>query len=443
MTATMGERIVHLRRRRGLTQAELVQGIPVSHSYLSLIESGKRVPTRRILVALAERLGTTPEYLLTGRGLETRTLELDLRFAEVALRSGDAAAARERFAAVLDQAARQGDAYSAERYEALYGLSCANEALGDLDAALRGFEQLAATADLPSSVNRTTIKIWLCRAYMQSGDLGRAIDLGEAALAELDGPLDAFVSEEMIELASTLVLAYYERGDLTRAKLLIDSVVLAAEANGSLRARATAYWNAAIVAEGRGEIRAAHRLTERALALYSEVGNAWAMASLRANSGALLLRLQPPQLVEAAALLRQALTELLQVGSPADIATAEAEMARCHLLAGEIAQAVQVARTAVSRVEGGPHLEQAKARAVLAATLVAAGEEGDAVAAYMAAAAALEAQGARRQAAPVWRELAGVLMAMGRKDDAIATYERLASALGVPAVPVRPVAAPA
>ncbi|MFL6138436.1 MAG: helix-turn-helix domain-containing protein [Frankiaceae bacterium] len=442
MAAGIGERVIELRRQRGWTQSELVEGLPLSASYLSLIEAGRRRPRPAIIQALAARLGTSVEHLTTGRGPETGVLELELRFAELALKAGDPASARTRFAVVHEQAAGRGEPCDAERHEALFGLARADEALGHLEDAIRAFEQLLAAPDLPSSVNRTTVMVGLCRACMQAGDLGRAIDLGERALGEIGVAFGEFVSEEVTELTSTLVLAYYERGDLSRAKMLVDSIVLAGESNGSMRARAAAYWNAAFVAEGRGELRAARQYAERSLALYGELGHAFAAAALRGNVAAYAIRTPGADLEWADAELCRSLDQLAEIdASPADIAAMELELARCRLLAGRIDDAVEIARAALARVEDGAPLERARVQAVLAAALAATGETEEALVGYADAAVALEQVGARRQAATVWRDVAAGLEAMGRTRDALAALERMATALGVPASPVRPVAA--
>src|SRR3954467_9707552 len=103
--ALVGQRIRELRQRRGLTQAERVAGLPLTSSYVSLIEAGRREPRQRALEMLAERLGCTVEFLLAGRGRDgLHELDLELRFAELALRSGDPQVALERYAAALVQA---------------------------------------------------------------------------------------------------------------------------------------------------------------------------------------------------------------------------------------------------------------------------------------------------------------------------------------------------
>jgi tetratricopeptide (TPR) repeat protein len=436
MTDGLGRRVLDLRRRKGMSQAELAPAAHISSAYLSLVEQGKRRPSPAVIRGLAEQLGTTVEYLTTGRSGEPRTIEVDLRFGELALSSGDAATARDRFVVALEDARRLGAPYDPERYEALYGLSRALVGLGDLPAAIRGLEELLAVPELPSTVNRTGVKVSLCRAYTHSGDLGRAIDLGEAALAEEGAGYGQFVSEEHTELTSTLVAAYRERGDLTRAAMLIDSAVIAADASGSMGARGAAYWNAAVIAAERGDSRIAVRYAERALAMYGELGNARAAAALRSNVAAYAIRLPGADLAAAEAQLRRALRELHEAEvPPSDLAATELELARVHLLAGRDSDAVQQATEALGRLDRGVPLEYARVLAVLAAALLATGNEAEALAAYQDAATVLDGVGASRHAAQVWRELADVLHRMGRLEDALAVFDRVATALGAPAAP--------
>ena len=63
----IGPRIAALRRERGLSQSELAQRIQVSPSALGMYEQGRREPSAETMVALAECLGVTTDFLLTGR----------------------------------------------------------------------------------------------------------------------------------------------------------------------------------------------------------------------------------------------------------------------------------------------------------------------------------------------------------------------------------------
>ncbi len=62
-----------LRRRAGMSQAELA-GPELSASYVSLLETGRRVPSPKVVAQLAERLGVTPRSLQKeDTGLPERT----------------------------------------------------------------------------------------------------------------------------------------------------------------------------------------------------------------------------------------------------------------------------------------------------------------------------------------------------------------------------------
>ena len=62
----MGARIAALRRDAGLSQAELAQRLQVSASAMGMYEQGRREPSAQTLVTMAQALGVTTDYLLTG-----------------------------------------------------------------------------------------------------------------------------------------------------------------------------------------------------------------------------------------------------------------------------------------------------------------------------------------------------------------------------------------
>ena len=63
----LGPRIASLRRRAGLSQAELAARLRVSPSAMGMYEQGRREPPVEVLVALARELGVTTDFLLTGQ----------------------------------------------------------------------------------------------------------------------------------------------------------------------------------------------------------------------------------------------------------------------------------------------------------------------------------------------------------------------------------------
>ena len=64
--SVLGARIAALRRHAGLSQAELAQRLQISASAIGMYEQGRREPSAQTLVTMAQTLGVTTDYLLTG-----------------------------------------------------------------------------------------------------------------------------------------------------------------------------------------------------------------------------------------------------------------------------------------------------------------------------------------------------------------------------------------
>ena len=69
----LGMRIAILRVSKGWSQAGLSRRIGVSSSAVGMYEQGRREPSLGLLVRLAQELGTTTDYLLTGEKLDAGT----------------------------------------------------------------------------------------------------------------------------------------------------------------------------------------------------------------------------------------------------------------------------------------------------------------------------------------------------------------------------------
>ena len=80
----LGERIAALRRRAGLSQAELAQRLRISASAMGMYEQGRREPSVDTLVAMAEEFQVSMDFLLTGR---IRTLQEDEAMTQMLLSS--------------------------------------------------------------------------------------------------------------------------------------------------------------------------------------------------------------------------------------------------------------------------------------------------------------------------------------------------------------------
>ncbi len=66
MSEKLGERLTDLLRTRKLTQKDLSMKAGVTEAAISHYIKGDRVPRASVLARIADALGTTSEYLLTG-----------------------------------------------------------------------------------------------------------------------------------------------------------------------------------------------------------------------------------------------------------------------------------------------------------------------------------------------------------------------------------------
>jgi transcriptional regulator with XRE-family HTH domain len=436
MTGEVGERIRALRSARGMSQADLAGAVGVSNSYLSHIEAGRRPVSPTLLAQVAKALAVDLAQLEGGIPPDAKEeLNLRLRFAELSLRSGDWELAQREFSAVLESGRSLPLQPLVE--EAMWGKARADEATGQLERAIEGYEWLIGRSTESSAVAAAAVFVALIRAYSECGDLSRAIDIGERAVSALDADEVAAEVGLEVELVSTLAGCYVERGDLTRAQGLITRALNRAEADGSPRARAAAAWNAAIIAEARHDIAAARKQADRALALYSEVDNARAVGLLRVVSAGLRLRQEHPDPRWAFRELAQAIQELKEVGTRVDLAYAGTEQARAHLLAGEPKRAVEAGRKALDDLSEGDRLQRGRTLIVLGQAAAAQGAEREALTAYREAAELLLAATASRQAAAAWRELGEAYVAQGRANEAIEALRRASDLAGATYHPVR------
>jgi transcriptional regulator with XRE-family HTH domain len=72
-SVTIGERILARRTTLKITQREIAQSLGVTPQHISLIEQNKTAPSLTLLAGLAKELGTTADFLISGK--EGKTAE--------------------------------------------------------------------------------------------------------------------------------------------------------------------------------------------------------------------------------------------------------------------------------------------------------------------------------------------------------------------------------
>lgn len=424
----LGSRIRAARLAAALTQGELA-GSDVSVGYVSRIESGQRRPNARVLTALASRLDTSVDQLLTGvapRELDQVRLTLD--YAELSLESGEPLDAETFAAEARDLAEASGMPELAARAGYLHARAL--EAQGRLDAAIGGLEPLW---EVLGGALRAEVALALCRCYRESGDLTKAVESGERGLTHLSD-VGLGDSDEAVRMAVTLAAAYFERGEAGQAVRVGRAAVAKAEQLGSTDARAAAYWNASILESERGSVQEAIRLARRALGLLGEGRDARNLARLRTELGRMQLALDPPLIPEARANLERAAADLAWTSASAvDLARNDVTLARSLLLEGDFVAASELAVAVHERMSEQAPILAASAKALEGEIHAAQGRVEEAVSAYQRAAHLLTGVGADRSVAQLWFDLAELLEREQAFDLARTAYRGAAAASGVTA----------
>ncbi|MGH3423985.1 MAG: helix-turn-helix domain-containing protein [Nocardioidaceae bacterium] len=422
----LGGRLSRRRAEVGLSQRELA-GEDLSPSYISLIESGKRWPTLDVLQVLATRLRTTPDALVDGPVARPRTYEqidLDLKWAKIALRAGNPESAEKYARKVLEDSACSEN----ERLDALSLIAAATEGQGRLDEAIDILESLIAELDADETRELwLSCQVMLSRCYMDVGDLGHAIDLGERAL----GRVGEVMRDEEVMLAISLSGAYNERGDVKRASRLLSMILSRAEVEGSHRNRGAALWNASLVAEADGRISDAVHMSEQALALFSESDAVRNLGRLRVTCAFLLREQSAEHVQKAREHLTRATAEFELEGSVIERARCLTELARCALDEADVAEAERLIDEAHLVIDDGPEAEHAKVQLVRGHVLVRLGATTEGLRLAEEAAEALERSDSARQAARAWREVSALARSAGVESLALDALERAVDVLGV------------
>lgn len=425
--AELGNRIRAARVAKGWNQTQLA-GDDISVGYVSRIESGQRRPNGTTLDALAARLGVPVDHLLRGvTAREYDEIKLTLDFAELSLETGQHLEAEAQARQAVDRATV--GSQDELVFRGRYIIARALEGQGNLDDAILELEGLVYSRH--GGLLRIKSAIAMVRCLKVSGDLNRAIEVGERVMASLTGShIDS--CDEAVQLAVTVASAYFHRGDTGHAIRMCRKAIVKAEALDSPVARASAYWNASNFEAQRGSVANAVPLAERALALLGEGQDARNLARLRANLGRMQLELDPPEVPEALKNLEQAAEELVwSSASTADIADANCYIARAHYLEGDLARAEEMCAEIIAAIKDESPLLTAEAESLFGQVAAARGDADAAASAYRRAVFTLTSVGADKRAAQLWFELADLLEDVGEVQAARDAYRSAAAASGL------------
>jgi tetratricopeptide (TPR) repeat protein len=403
----------------------------LSDSYVSLIESGKRIPTPDVVRLLARKLGCSSSYLSSGIDEDAQDrMRVTLEYAEIALQNGEATEARDRLTELLADP----DLVSLPDYarRARWGHALALEATGELEEALHEFAALAAVLSPDYDTEEwIRLNIAMSRCHREQGDAARSVAVAEGAFARViskPGPW----SDETVKLGATLVGAYLERGDLVSGRQLADRLIEHADKLGSSVARMAAYWEAAIVARYQADFEQAVVYGERALALLGEAADLRNLSRLRGEYGTLMLLAHPDEAERARDELQRATREMAATAAGGiDIARCLTELARAELAMGQPRKAADRAAEALDLLGAEPRPATAGALLVLAEARVRLGREEEAREALGRAMTCLQQMEPSREVAEGWFNLAELLSRAGEEKRRTEAYRQALTCAGL------------
>lgn len=390
------------RKRKGLSQAEL-GGDKYSGSYISHLESGRRVASPEVIEFLSRRLGVSPlewgvspaadpAQLVMGSTIE------DLLVAERAWSQQDWAAAIEH----STQAAAKAEATRdwGRQWEALYVLAQAHFSSGSFAEAARLGERLAEhDVAMQFAVARTQALSLASISHRASDRLGWAVAFGARAVEAGSSTPPIILAEALMALVSAMSEAGHPASESQPylARLAELSPRLTSDHSRGMIAwtMGTAAFMAGDVARGLGFYDDAKRLLDarRDLRLW-----------LRYHRSAARVRLDAGILEGVPELVRTATLGLEILGNHHDVVELRQVEAKLALLQGDPTAAARIMSGVLDDpVLGGADVSRGASEEILAEALLGLGRREAARERFEAAAREYEVEGRLRAAVDAWR----------------------------------------
>jgi tetratricopeptide (TPR) repeat protein len=417
--AGLGERIRRARIERGLSQRDLAVPL-LTPSYVSLIESGKRIPSQDALEHISAALGMDPVELRTGKspGAEAE-LEIRLQEARRALHSGG----RDEATALAEQVRReaQQDGWPRVEAKALCVLAVVKEHVGRPEDALELYQAAESLwLDEPLHLRYESI-VGIARCTLEIGDSRLAIHILNEYLEKLERSGEPDPTARM-RAHGALVACYMHVGLRDRAAHEAEQALRFAPLMDDPAELACLHMNVASSMLGQGRhadaVAAARKAEENFSMLDWKLGAAWAQM----NRGIVLL--EKHDLAGARTAFEEALERLESVANAdADRANVLNELAQVERMSGRPARAQ--ARAAEARAllgEDGPPMILATNHREMGRALVKK-DPGRAEKELRIAMNLFRDAGAARDTAATARDLAKVLRDRKKQREALAVLE--------------------
>jgi transcriptional regulator with XRE-family HTH domain len=403
-----GQRLRKLRADLGLSQRDLASGA-VNQSYISLLESGARVPTLDVVAHLARVLNVPLEVLagdtyvpIADGAAATAKARTDLvaeLLAASAIDQGDLEQAEARLTELFEEAAAFSTGAMLTHGVALERIL---ELRGDRAARYALLTRLLPVAqEFDLAEVRVRVRIALSAAARDIGRLDEAMNHIERADREIDNTAFRNGSEH-IKLLAVRISVLAEAGGGAEIVRLVNTMLTMADALGSPAIRGRAQWVASVALAGVGATERSLELLDGARQMLADPRTSlrdWARFCRTAVATLLDVGADPAQ-IEPHLLAARASTMAESGATSNPLAILEVRYA---LAGGDPARAVELAAAVDDEALFG--LDAVRFREALGNALAAVGRIDEAVAMLRQAAQKAEEISAYRRAAQLWREL--------------------------------------
>jgi transcriptional regulator with XRE-family HTH domain len=409
-----GNRLRAMRAERGMSQRDLGAGV-VNQSYISLLESGSRVPTLDVVMHLAKVLGVPFGMLVgddtvgaspAGPPAAAKVQLVEELLTTSAIDHGDLAQAEHRLTEAYREAVADGAAATA--LGAGLALERVLELRNDNTARYELLSELLPVAEqsgVPEALVRT--RIALSSAARDTGRLDEAFTQIELADREIAQTAFRYGSEH-IRLLAVRVSVLSDAGGGAEIVRLVETMLAMADRLGSPAISGRTHWVASIALAGVGHTeeslehlrRARHMLASPTTSLRD-----WARFSRAAVSALMDARAELSEISSHMHAARAATA----AEAGADAKQLSSLEVRYAVACGEPERAIAMAADVdLDRLAG---VEGVRFAYALGVALRSVGRSTEAIASFRRAAQLAESASAYRRAAQIWREVNDALSA--------------------------------
>lgn len=334
---SFADRFRKARVAAGLSQKDAAAGITAS-SYISLIESGARIPKHELIQAFAERFGVSVDSLVND--LPDITQQLALTTIRAQINSGDFGEA----VADLEKIIATGSAESSVVLQARLLMAKCQIGLNDYSQAIDNLEALVRNEQPENSSLQAEAVLDLLRCHLRSGDIAHGAQVGELYIS--GDRKDIWPPAIFVSILCQTATCHVALGNLNRAQKLAQEAGEIAQSIADPRALAFYEWERSGIAESLGNSAEAMTLMKRALSHAHAAELLDSLPRMKAALAILTVNAGTSDMVSAKALGETALLECLASGNTLSAAYAclalaelawrnsDAELALKHALEG-------------------------------------------------------------------------------------------------------------